>query len=202
MRGRTVGKGAKRSDTTARPRVAPLPTVRVGIRVGRRGDPMKEQHMQRREVLALVVGAVALSSSLCPLPARAQQGRVPRIGIIDNGPLWDHFRQGLREQGLIEGRNVALEYRTAESDPARLAAAANELVRLPVDLIAVYGTPASAAAKAATSTIPIVAISVGDPVRAGLVPSLARPGGNLTGNTILGPEVAAKRLQLMREAIP
>jgi putative ABC transport system substrate-binding protein len=157
--------------------------------------------LRRRDVLTLLGGAVAVTS-LWPLAARAQQGRVPRIGIIDNGPLWDHFRQGLREQGLIEGRSVALEYRTAGGDPARLATAATEFARLPVDLIATYGTTASLAAKAATTTIPIVAIGIGDPVRAGLVPSLARPGGNLTGNTVVGPEVAAKRLQLLREAFP
>jgi putative tryptophan/tyrosine transport system substrate-binding protein len=86
--------------------------------------------------------------------------------------------------------------------PERLAEAAAALVRRPVDVIATFGTPASFAAKQSTTTIPIVMISIGDPVRAGLVPSLARPGGNITGNTILGPDVGAKRLQILKEAIP
>jgi putative ABC transport system substrate-binding protein len=153
--------------------------------------------MRRREFVGLVGGAAAW-----PLAARAQQGRIKRIGIIDNGPLWDHFRQGLREHGLIEGRTVALEYRSAGGDPDRLAVAASELARLPVDLIATYGTTASHAAKVATTTIPIVMIGIGDPVRSGLVPSLARPGGNITGNTILGSDIVAKRLQLLREVFP
>jgi ABC-type uncharacterized transport system substrate-binding protein len=153
----------------------------------------------RREFITLLGGAAA---STWPLGARAQQGRIKRIGIIDNGPMWDHFRQGLREQGLVEGRTVALEYRTAGGDPDRLAAAASELVRLPVDLIATYGTTTTHAAKAATTTIPIVMVGIGDPVRSGLVPSLARPGGNITGNTILGSDIVAKRLQLLREVFP
>src|SRR5262249_34456322 len=107
------------------------------------------------------------------LSARAQQpGKIPHIGIIDDAP------------------------------PERLAEAAAALVRRPVDVIATFGTPASFAAKQSTTTIPIVMISIGDPVRAGLVPSLARPGGNITGNSVLGPDVGAKRLQILKEVIP
>jgi putative tryptophan/tyrosine transport system substrate-binding protein len=154
--------------------------------------------MRRRDFVTLLGGAAAW-----PLAARAQQPkRIPRIGIIDNAPIWDHFRSGLGDHGYLEGRNVALEYRTAQGKPDLLAAAAAELVHLPVDVIATFGTPASQAAKQATATIPIVTISVGDPVRVGLVTSLARPGGNITGNTILGPDIVAKRLQLLRELIP
>jgi putative ABC transport system substrate-binding protein len=159
--------------------------------------------MQRREFIAWLGGAVAAPLA-SPRDARAQKrfGKIPRIGIIDNGPLWDQFRQGLREAGFIEGQTVAFEYRSAEGKSEKLAAAATELAKLPVDLIATYGTPSSRAAKAATSTIPIVMIAIGDPVRAGLVQSLAHPGGNITGNTILSPDLTPKRLQLVKEIIP
>jgi putative tryptophan/tyrosine transport system substrate-binding protein len=154
--------------------------------------------MNRRELIALMAGAAA-----APGIARAQQPKkIPRIGIIDDGPIWTPFRDALRQAGLIEGQTIAFETRAADGNPGRLSAAATELVQLPVDLIATYGTPATRAAKAATSKIPIVMISVGDPVTAGLVQSLGRPGGNITGNTILSPELAPKRLQLIKEIIP
>ena len=154
--------------------------------------------MNRRDTL------LALLALAWPLVARAQRqpAKIARIGIIDNTLMWDAFRQGLRELGYVEGRNIAFEYREAEGVPERLAKAATELARLPVDVIAVFGTPPSRAAKQASATIPIVAISIGDPVRAGIVASLARPGGNITGNTILGPDIGPKRLQLIKEAIP
>ena len=107
-----------------------------------------------------------------------------------------------REARYVEGQTITFEYRRSDGDPKRLVAAVADLVRLPVDVIATYGTPPSRAAKAATSTIPIVMILVGDPVRAGLVQSLAHPGGNVTGNTILSPELSPKRLQLVKEIIP
>jgi ABC-type uncharacterized transport system substrate-binding protein len=155
--------------------------------------------VNRREFITLVSGAAAA----WPLAVRAQQpARVPRIGIVDDAPMWHSFRQALRELGYIEGQSVNYEYRYSEGVPDRLAAAVGELVRRPVDLIAAYGTPPTEAAKAATTTIPIVMIGVGDPVRVGLVASLARPGGNITGNTVLSPDLGAKRLQLLREAIP
>jgi len=155
--------------------------------------------MNRRELIALMAGA-----AVAPGTARAQQRpkKIPRIGIIDDGAIWNPFRDALREAGYIDGQTVIFETRTADGNPGRLAAAAAELVRLPVDLIATYGTPATRAATAATSTIPIVMISVGDPVAAGLVQSLAHPGGNVTGNTILAPELAPKRLQLIKEIMP
>jgi len=154
--------------------------------------------MKRREFIAL------LTAVAWPLGVRAQQAvtKIPRIGIVDDAPIWDHFRAGLRELGYVEGRTIAIEYRSAEGQPDRLAAAAIELARFPVDLIATFGTAASHAAKQATTTIPIVMIGIGDPVRAGLVSNLARPGGNITGNTILGPELTAKRIQLIKEILP
>ena len=147
--------------------------------------------MTRRDFVALLGGAAAW-----PLAARAQQAaKIPRVGIIDDGPVWNAFRQGLRDLGYLEGQNIAFEYRYGDGLPDRLAEVAADLVRRPVDVIAVYGTPPARAAKQATSKIPIVMIGIGDPVGAGLVTSLARPGENITGNTILGPDVASKRLQ-------
>jgi putative ABC transport system substrate-binding protein len=139
-----------------------------------------------------------------PRAARAQQRpkKIPRIGIIDDGPIWQPFRDALREAGYVEGKSVAFETRAANGNPARLAAVAAELAHLPVDVIMTYGTPPTRAAKAATSSIPIVMIAIGAPVRAGLVQNLAHPGGNITGNTILSPDLAPKRLQLIKEIIP
>ena len=153
--------------------------------------------MRRREFLTLLGGAAAW-----PLVARAQQGaKMPRIGIVDDAPMWHSFRQALREFGYVEGQSINYEYRYSEGLPDRLAAVVGELIRMPVDLIATFGTPPTEAAKAATTTIPIVMIGVGDPVGTGLVASLARPGGNITGNTVLSPDLGAKRLQILREAI-
>jgi putative ABC transport system substrate-binding protein len=153
--------------------------------------------MRRREFLTLLGGATAW-----PLVARAQQGaKMPRIGIVDDAPMWQTFRQALRELGYVEGKTVNYEYRYSEGAPDRLAAVVGGLIRRPVDLIATFGTPPTEAAKAATTTIPIVMIGVGDPVGTGLVASLARPGGNITGNTVLSPDLGAKRLQILREAI-
>jgi putative tryptophan/tyrosine transport system substrate-binding protein len=155
-------------------------------------------HTRRREFITLLGGATVV----WPLAARAQPARVPRIGIVDDAPMWHSFRQALREFGYVEGQSIDYEYRYSEGVPGRLATAVGELVRRPVDLIAAYGTPPTEAAKAATATIPIVMVGVADPVRAGLVASLARPGGNITGNTVLSPDLGGKRLQLLREAIP
>jgi putative tryptophan/tyrosine transport system substrate-binding protein len=155
--------------------------------------------MRRRDFVSLVAAA-ALAS---PFSVRAQQpAKIPRIGIIDDSPIWNAFRHALRDLGHIEGENVVFEYRYASGLPDRLAWVAAELVRRPVDLIATFGTPATRAAREATKTIPIVMMNIGDPVGAGLVASLARPGGNITGNTTLGPDVAGKRLQLLKEVIP
>jgi putative tryptophan/tyrosine transport system substrate-binding protein len=153
--------------------------------------------MRRREFIAVVGGAAVT----WPLTAHGQQpGKIPRIGIIDDAPMWQAFRQALRQLGYIEGQTIAYEYRYGEGAPDRLATVAAELVRRPVDVIATFGTPATHAAKDATATIPIVMIGVGDPVRTGLVASLARPGGNITGNTVLSPDLGPKRLQILREA--
>ena len=155
--------------------------------------------MRRREFIA-GLGTVAA----WPLPARAQGPlvRVPRIGIVDDEPVWDNFRQGLRDLGYVENQNIALEYRSAESKVDRLAQAARELVSLPVDVIVVTGTPAARAARQATSTVPIVMLGLGDPVRAGLVDSLARPGGNMTGYSEFAPDLIGKRLEVLKECVP
>jgi putative ABC transport system substrate-binding protein len=155
--------------------------------------------MKRRQFITLIGGA-----AVWPLAARAQQpvSKIPRVGIIDPAAQWDPFRQGLRELGYIEGRNIAIEYRSAEAGPERLVAAATELAQLQVDVIVTFGSPATQAAKQATTTIPIVMSGIGDPVRAGFVASLAHPGENIIGNTILGPELAPKRLQLLKLAVP
>ena len=154
--------------------------------------------MQRRDFITLLGGAAA-----CPLAAHAQQSvKIPRIGIIDDAPIWDHFRRGLRDTGYLEGREIAFEYRSADGQPERLAAAAKELAAVPVDIIVTSGTAATRAAQQATSTIPIVMIAIGDPVRAGLVPNLGRPGGNITGNSMLGAEMTPKRAQLLKQLVP
>jgi putative ABC transport system substrate-binding protein len=156
--------------------------------------------MRRREFITLLGGAAAA----WPLVARAQQRptKIPRIGIIDDAPIWDHFRKALHDLGYVEGQNIVIEYRAAQGEPARLVQAARELAGIPVDVIVEFGSTAARAAQMATTTIPIVMISIGDPVRAGFIASLARPGGNMTGNTILGPDLSPKRLLLLKEVIP
>jgi putative ABC transport system substrate-binding protein len=160
---------------------------------------MQFHHLKRREFITLLGGA-----AVWPLAVRAQQGgaRIPRIGIIDDAPIWDHFRQGLHDLGYIEGRNIAIEYRSAEGDFDRLRQAARELASLPVNILVVYGSSATRAARQATSTIPIVMIGVGDPVRARFVTNLARPGGNVTGTSSLGPELVGKRIEILKECVP
>ncbi len=157
-------------------------------------------------ILAFAVGMVVSSP-----PASAQQpARVARVGFVMTGPpevalaraVLDAFRRGLRERGYVEGQNIALELRYGEYKLDRLPRLVAELVRLKVDLIVVGSTPVARAAKQVTSTVPIVVGAMGDPVGDGLVASLARPGGNITGLTFLGPELVAKRLQLLKEAVP
>jgi ABC-type uncharacterized transport system substrate-binding protein len=158
--------------------------------------------MERRQIIMLIGGAAAAAAAGTWPSNLAAAAKIARIGIIDDGPDWDAFRQELRELNYVEGRTIAFEYRRADGMPDRLGAAARELAQIPVDVIAAYGTPAAQAAQHATKTIPIIAIAVGDPVAAGLVANFARPGSNITGNTILGPDIVTKRLQLLRDAIP
>jgi putative ABC transport system substrate-binding protein len=159
--------------------------------------------VKRRQFITLLGGAAAW-----PLAARAQQsGKVYRIGFLgvtslaEYGDRVEAVRTGLRRLGYEEGKNIVIHYRWAEGRYERLPELAAELVQLNVDVIVTHSTPGSRAAKDATSTIPIVANS-GDPVEAGLVDSLARPGGNLTGTTFFFAEICAKRVELIKEAIP
>jgi putative ABC transport system substrate-binding protein len=157
--------------------------------------------MRRREFIAGVAGAAA-----SPLMAGAQQAAIPVIGYLsDTSPnqyTLPIFRQGMSEMGYVEGQNVAVEYRYAEYQYDRLRALAVDLVRRPVAAIVAASTPAALAAKAATTTIPIVFSIGGDPVALGLVSSLNRPGANMTGSTVLAAELAPKQLQLLRELMP
>jgi len=152
---------------------------------------------------------LAVSVTLAPLAGEGQQPeKVRRIGILIGSsasfiaPYIETFRQALRGLGYLEGQNIAIEYRYAEGNYERLPVLAADLVRLKVDIIVTEGTPPSRAAKQATTTIPIVMTATGDPVETGLVANLARPGGNLTGASFFFPEIAAKRLQLLKEAVP
>jgi len=156
----------------------------------------------------IVATAVLLATLAVPLAAPAQPRARPRIGFLSPSspaatrPLVDAFRRGLRERGLVEGSTVTVDYRFAEERFDRLPELAAELVRLRVDALVAVVTQASWAAKKATSTIPIVMVGVGDPVAAGLVTSLARPGGNVTGNSSQAAETAGKSLELLKDVVP
>jgi len=162
--------------------------------------------MRRREFITLIGGAAAW----WPLATSAQQPKVPRIGYLVTGSLQspearlfvDAFRQGLHERGYVEGQNIVIEFRAADGEIERFPALASELVRLKVDVILAPNTPGARAVQQATAMIPIVVPVMGDPVRDGLVASLARPGGNITGLTFLGPELVPKRLALLKQALP
>lgn len=154
--------------------------------------------------------ALALSILAAPLAAEAQPPRkVPRVGYLLVPPLAERpsterlaFLQGLRELGYDEGQNIAIEYRSAAWNRELVPDLAAELVELKVDVIVAPGLQAALAAKEATRTIPIVSVALSDPVGSGLVASLARPGGNVTGTTMIAPELSGKRLQLLKEAVP
>lgn len=158
--------------------------------------------MRRREFIA-ALGAAATWS----LAARAQQ-KIPRVGFMGNSTaaleanLVGAFREGLRELGYEEGRNIGIEYRWADGQYERFPALVAELIAAKVDVIVTAGTPAALAVKKATATVPLVMVAVGDPVGTGLVPSLARPDGNLTGLSSVAPDLEGKRLELLREIVP
>jgi putative tryptophan/tyrosine transport system substrate-binding protein len=158
--------------------------------------------MRRRDVIAMLGSAAAA----WPLGARAQQpSTIRRIGLLDYSVrprLWDAFRQRMRELGYVEGKTVAFESRCAEDKADRLPALAAGLVNLPVDVIVAASAPAIQAAKQATGTIPIVMAIVADPVGLGLVASLGRPAGNVTGFALLNSDLSGKRLELLRQAVP
>jgi len=178
--------------------------MKRGKRREARGESEKK-NMKKRITLWLLATLFLASVSL----AEAQQtGKIVRIGFLDTSTasgsavLWDAFRQEMRKLGWIEGKNIAIEYRFAEQKPERLPELAVDLVRLKVGLIVVSGTPPALAAKNATTTIPIVMANVADPVGQGLVASLARPGGNVTGNSGLAFELDTKRLEILKDVVP
>jgi len=150
----------------------------------------------------------AMLFALCVSAQAQQTGKIFRIGFLDNSTasgsavLVDACRQELSKLGWIEGKNIAIEYRFAEGKNDRVPELAADLVRLKVDLIVATATPVAVAAKSATATIPTVMISAGDPVAAGLVVSLARPGGNVTGLSALATELNTKRLEVLKDALP
>ena len=159
--------------------------------------------MRRREFITLLGGAAAA----WPVALRAQ-AIIPRIGFMGNSTaaleanVVGSFRDGLRELGYQEGRNIVIEYRWADGNYARFPALVAELIAAKVDVIVTAGTPAVLAVKKATTTVPVVMVAVGDPVGTGLVSSLARPGGNLTGLSSIAPDLEGKRLDLLREIVP
>jgi putative tryptophan/tyrosine transport system substrate-binding protein len=161
--------------------------------------------MRRRAFITLLGGVAAA----WPLAARAQrQGRVPRIGFLGLAsptafaPRLEGIRLGLRDFGYIEGTNITIDYRWAQGQYERLPELAAELVRSKVDLILTHATPGTLAAKHATTTIPIVMAAIGDPVATGVITNLARPGGNITGQSFFNPELRAKRIELLKEVMP
>jgi len=158
--------------------------------------------MRRREFIAALSAAATWS-----LAAPAQE-KIPRVGFMGNSTaaleanLVGAFREGLRELGYEEGRNIVIEYRWADGQYERFPALVAELIAAKVDVIVTAGTPAALAVKKTTTTVPLVMVAVGDPVGTGLVPSLARPDGNLTGLSSVAPDLEGKRLELLREIVP
>jgi putative ABC transport system substrate-binding protein len=164
--------------------------------------------MRRRQFLSLLGGAALLPLAGLDTVRAQQSSKIRRIGFLGNSTaaleanLIGPFRQGLRDLGYQEGGNVQIEYRWADGNYQRFPKLIAELISSKVDVIVTAGTPASLAVKKATSSIPLVMIAVGEPVATGLVASLARPGGNITGVTSIAPEMEGKRLELLREVVP
>jgi putative ABC transport system substrate-binding protein len=164
--------------------------------------------MRRREFLTLLAGAALASPELWPRAARAQASKVYRIGLLEtvsealNAANLSALRAGLRRLGYVEGRNLVIEYRSADGDAGQFPALAQDLVRHGVDLILARGYAAAQAAKNATTRIPIVMSAIGEPLGFGVVTSLARPGGNLTGFSSFVTELAGKRIEFMKKLVP
>jgi len=164
----------------------------------------------RRALPSFAVAAIVAVVVACAFSHVSAQAResMPRVGMLTPAPsatakpAWDAFREAMKALGYVEGKSVVYEYRSAEGQLERLPQLAAELVKLPVKVMVVANTPGNLAAKKATTTIPIVMVAIGDPVRVGLVSNLGRPGGNITGFTNLSGQIAAKRLQLLKEVIP
>src|SRR5262244_4589626 len=179
------------------------------VRFGDSQSDNLKSKIQNRKLAGLFSIIVALAFAFGGVEAQAQQpGKIFRIGFLDNSTasgmavLLDALRRELSQLGWIEGKNITIEYRFAEGKNDRLPELAADLVRLKVDLIVVDAGPSALAAKGATSTIPIVMTIVADPVGFDLVASLARPGGNVTGNASLSPELITKRLEILKDAVP
>src|SRR5262245_23737884 len=158
----------------------------------------------KRRIFALALCATLFAYSVSS--QAQQQGNIPHIGFLSQappaGPLIEAFRQGLREHGYVEGKTIIVEFRDAGGKPDRLAGLTSDLIRLKVNAIVVVGSEATLAAKNATTVIPIIMAVASDPVGTGLVASLARPGGNITGLSGFGPELSGKRLELLKEIVP
>jgi ABC-type uncharacterized transport system substrate-binding protein len=177
---------------------SPLPLPRE-----RRNNAVRKT--MRRTIIAVVLATILLAT-IFPVEAQ-QQAKMPKIGDLAagsavSGTSWKLLGRDLRALGYVEGKNIAVEHRSADNQLDRLPALADELVRLKVDVLLTPSTPAALAAKNATRTIPIVFLNVADPVAAGLVDSLARPGGNITGFTTIEAVLAGKRLELLKETVP
>ncbi len=167
------------------------------------GRPKGESRMRRRDLIVLLSGA----ASLWPLASLAQQAKMPTIGVLVVGApssdkFWQMFQDAMRQLGYVEGQSVRYEFRSDQGEASRLPELAAELVRLKVDVIVAWFTPAATAAKEATREIPIVMATAGDPVATGLVESLARPGGNITGTSGMAADLAGKCVELIRQMLP
>ena len=194
--GECIGKGGRDEQITE---------------IGSQRSEIRFQQTPGEKITSKTINCLALSALLfaLSLPAQAQQPpNIPRIGYLGatsltaNAARVEAFRQGLRELGYVEGKNIVIELRSAEGEQDRLPALVAELVRLKVDIIVSGGPSVTRAAKAATTTIPIVMAQDSDPVGSGFVASLARPGGNITGLSTLSPEISGKRLELLKEIVP